>query len=143
VFFGLIYNEGSGPRPPPLRAAAPWQPLRRRAAGWLCSCRRARPRRYLVPGFLVRDPFDNLSALGRLQVPLLIVHGTRDRLVPHAHARALQAALPGARLVSFETDHNDALTDDPRFWREVASFLRGARILPSPPAGSPDEIRLS
>lgn len=100
---------------------------------------RAMARRYLVPGFLVRDPFDNLAALKRLEVPLLVVHGTRDRLVPYSHARALHAAVPHARLVAFETDHNDALTDDPRFWREVASFLRDARILPRSAASSADE----
>jgi uncharacterized protein len=41
---------------------------------------------------LVRDVFDNLGRVGRLNAPLLIVHGERDRTTPAPHGRALLAA---------------------------------------------------
>jgi fermentation-respiration switch protein FrsA (DUF1100 family) len=88
-------------------------------------------RRYHLPARLVRDPFDNRAAVRDLELPLLIVHGTRDSLVPYAHAEALLAAAPRARLVSFATDHNEPLSDDPRFWHEVMAFLREAGVLPA------------
>jgi fermentation-respiration switch protein FrsA (DUF1100 family) len=86
-------------------------------------------RRYRVPARWACDPFDSAAVVTRLGRPLLIVHGTLDRLVPYSHGQALLAATPGARLVSFDSDHNDPLTEDPRFWQEVSSFLREAGIL--------------
>jgi pimeloyl-ACP methyl ester carboxylesterase len=43
-----------------------------------------------------------LDLLGKLTVPTLLVHGTRDTIVPYTHAEKLAAAIPGATFVSFE-----------------------------------------
>ena len=77
--------------------------------------------RFLIPAFLVRDPFDNLSALRRYRGPLLVVHGRYDQVVPVAHGRALAAAVPGARLFELPCGHNDCA----RPWAVVRPFLRG------------------
>jgi pimeloyl-ACP methyl ester carboxylesterase/predicted glycosyltransferase len=45
---------------------------------------------------------DVFALLGKLTVPTLIVHGTRDSIVPYTHAEKLAAAVPGARFVTFE-----------------------------------------
>jgi pimeloyl-ACP methyl ester carboxylesterase len=37
--------------------------------------------------------------LGEISAPTLVVHGTEDPLFPYAHAEALAAAIPGARLL--------------------------------------------
>jgi pimeloyl-ACP methyl ester carboxylesterase len=50
--------------------------------------------RYLVPGFLVRDPFDNLEALSRYEGALLVLHGIDDRIIPVAHGRVLARRWP-------------------------------------------------
>src|SRR5690606_34730019 len=44
-----------------------------------------------IPGLslLITQPFDSLSAIGKIQNPLLILHGTHDRIVPHAMSDAL------------------------------------------------------
>jgi pimeloyl-ACP methyl ester carboxylesterase len=73
----------------------------------------------LVPGFLVRDPFDNLAALRDYDGPVLIVHGEHDQLVPVAHARALHAAAPRSRLALERCGHNDC----PRPWAQLRAFL--------------------
>ncbi len=86
-------------------------------------------RRYLVPSFLVRDPFDNLTAVTGLDIPLLLVHGRRDGLVPHEHSEALHAAAGQSRLVTYEADHNDCPPDWTVFWGDVRRFLREAKIL--------------
>ncbi|MBF0334631.1 MAG: alpha/beta hydrolase [Alphaproteobacteria bacterium] len=51
-------------------------------------------RRYpIVPvRLLARDRFDNLAKIGAIGAPLLIVHGTSDRIVPIAMGRRLLAA---------------------------------------------------
>jgi pimeloyl-ACP methyl ester carboxylesterase len=38
------------------------------------------------------------APLSRIAVPVLVIHGTSDPLLPPAHGRALAAAVPGARL---------------------------------------------
>lgn len=86
-------------------------------------------RRYLLPRFLVLDPFDNERVLSRLDVPVLLLHGTHDGLVPYEHARRLQAVAKDARLVSYPADHNDCPPDWERFWAEVTAFLRNQGIL--------------
>ena len=76
-------------------------------------------RRFLVPGFLVRDPFDNLSLVRRFEGPLLLLHGERDEVVAVDHARALAAAAPRAELHLLPCGHNDC----PRPWSQVLGFL--------------------
>jgi hypothetical protein len=49
---------------------------------------------------VVCDRFASLSKIGRITVPLLILHGSADRVVPISHARRLRAATGGrAQLV--------------------------------------------
>ena len=40
--------------------------------------------------------------LTRISVPTLALHGTLDKIVPYTHAEKMVAAIPGARLVTFE-----------------------------------------
>lgn len=75
--------------------------------------------RFLVPGFLVRDPFDNLAALRRYRGPLIVFHGTGDRVIPLTHGEALAAAVPGAILVTRPCGHNDC----PRPWGQLIPWL--------------------
>jgi uncharacterized protein len=82
--------------------------------------------RYLLPGWLVRDPFDNLRALRDYRGPLLVLHGTADRIVPIAEGRALAAAVPGAEFHEMPCGHNDC----ERPWRIIEGFLLAYRLLP-------------
>ena len=75
--------------------------------------------KYLVPRWLVRDPFDNLRALRGYTGPLLVVHGTADDLVPVEHGRLLSAAVPGAEFHELPCGHNDC----PPIWDLVQAFL--------------------
>ncbi|WP_218081327.1 alpha/beta hydrolase [Anthocerotibacter panamensis] len=44
---------------------------------------------------LVRDRFDNRTRVGRLQVPLVVIHGTADDVVPYTMGEALYTGAPG------------------------------------------------
>jgi len=72
-----------------------------------------------VPGFLVRDPFDNVSLVASFPRPLLLLHGDHDEVVPPAQARELSAAAPRAELVWMPCGHNDC----PRPFGPVLEFL--------------------
>jgi fermentation-respiration switch protein FrsA (DUF1100 family) len=74
---------------------------------------------YFVPRWLVRDPFDNLSALRRYRGPLLVLHGRADDLVPVEHGRALAPAVPGAEFHALPCGHNDC----PRPWDLIRTFF--------------------
>ena len=86
--------------------------------------------RYLVPAFLVRDPFDNLAALQTFQGPVLILHGKYDEVIPYTHGKSLYQASPNARFLSYECGHNDCPPDWPRFWEEIEMFLKDAGLIP-------------
>jgi len=59
------------------------------------------------------DLADNVRAAQATAAPILILHGTRDGLIPVAHARTLHAAAPDrSRLVIVEGEgHNSMLAD--------------------------------
>ena len=87
-------------------------------------------RRYLAPAFLVRDRYDNAGALRSFPGPVLVVHGTRDGLISHAHGERLAQAAPRGRLISYDADHNDCPPDFERFWRDLDGFLEQAGLRP-------------
>ena len=86
----------------------------------------------LVPGFLARDPFDNLQAVRAYDGPILIVHGTRDVTIPFAHGEQLARANPRAQLLRYDADHNDCPPDWSQFAGELQAFLRTHGVLPPP-----------
>lgn len=87
---------------------------------------RAFARRFLAPGWLVRDPFDNTAALATYRGPLLVLHGDRDEIIPTAHGQELAALVPGSEFHALPCGHNDC----PRAWGLVRSFLARHDLLP-------------
>ena len=59
---------------------------------------------------LMRDRFDNERGGRELKIPVLIVHGDVDRIVPYSHGKALSEVVAGAELVTVNgAGHNDLL----------------------------------
>lgn len=77
----------------------------------------------LVPPFLIRDRFDNVAALGDFPGPILIVHGTRDDVIPVDHGHRLAAGLPDATFRLLDCAHNDCPSDWTTFWDDVAALV--------------------
>lgn len=91
---------------------------------------RAMAGRYGLPGFLCSDPLDNLQVVTEWKKPLLILHGTRDRVVPYTHGEALAAADPSAEFITWKNaDHNDYPPCIGRSWNEVREFLEKAGVV--------------
>lgn len=62
----------------------------------------------LVPvRMLIRDQYDNVSKIGELGMPILIQHGTADRVVPYAHGQRLAAAGRSTTLQTYEGAGHD------------------------------------
>jgi pimeloyl-ACP methyl ester carboxylesterase len=75
-----------------------------------------------VPAFLVRDRWDNVDALRRAKVPVLIAHGRRDEVIPPSHAAVL-GRLPDVVLDWHDCGHNDCPWDSPAWRSRVLGFL--------------------
>ena len=86
--------------------------------------------RFLVPGILVRDPFDNLAVVGAFAGPVLILHGNRDEIIPYRHALALHRASPNSKLITYACGHNDCPPDWGQYWEDILSFLAVSRLHP-------------
>jgi pimeloyl-ACP methyl ester carboxylesterase len=85
--------------------------------------------KYLVPKFLVLDPFNNLALVRSYKEPLLIVHGRNDEVIPYRHGIALHKASNGGKMITYNAGHNDCPPDWNRFWTDIESFLKKAKIL--------------
>jgi fermentation-respiration switch protein FrsA (DUF1100 family) len=46
-------------------------------------------KKWFVPKSLIADPFESLEVVRTLDIPILVVHGTEDRLIPPSHGHAL------------------------------------------------------
>ena len=74
------------------------------------------------------DRFDNLAKIDEVRCPLLVIHGTADRVVPFEHGRELFAAAKNARRKQFLTiehgPHVGLRENAPkRFDETLAGFL--------------------
>lgn len=79
-------------------------------------------------GPLVRDPFDVLRAVRGFDGPVLVVHGTEDRIIPPSHGKKLAVNARQGELRLVECGHNDCA----RPWEAVRSFLDRSEILRPP-----------
>jgi fermentation-respiration switch protein FrsA (DUF1100 family) len=81
----------------------------------------------IVPSFLVRLGLDNLENIKRIRCPILIFHGTADKLVPIEMGRAVAAAAAGpVEFVMIEgADHNDTYDVGGKAYKEkLAAFVK-------------------
>jgi fermentation-respiration switch protein FrsA (DUF1100 family) len=90
-------------------------------------------RKWLVPQSLIEDRFDSASVVSELDAPVLVFHGTRDRIVPFAHGLELSKLAKRGRLVRYECDHNDLPRRQDGYWAEVRRFLVFNQDGPLPP----------
>ncbi|OZI77559.1 alpha/beta hydrolase [Bordetella genomosp. 12] len=87
-----------------------------------------------VPGaaWLVTQPFDSLGKLARLSIPLLLLHGTEDRIVPDSMSDELYAAailVPPElrRLVKIQGgSHSGGVRSGAPYNQAVSDFVRDA-----------------
>ena len=79
-------------------------------------------------GWLVRNHYDTISRIQKLNVPVLVLHGDQDDIVPISQARKLYEAAnqPKRFQVLAGADHNDTyLAAAEQYWGAIESFLAG------------------
>lgn len=86
------------------------------------------PGRYPQPRYAFKhqrqasDGYNRMGDLAELRVPTLVVHGRRDRIVPHRFAEDMAAGIPAARLTLVDSGHIYPLTQSARFAEQIAEF---------------------
>lgn len=83
---------------------------------------------HLLPGFLVRDRWDNVAALRAYGGPVFASHGRHDEVIPRRHGEAI-AALPNVRFEWLDCGHNDCPYLDPGYRERVLGFLEAHRVM--------------
>lgn len=79
------------------------------------------------------------DAAARVRCPTLVMHATRDGVVPFEEGRIMAALIPGARFVPLESVNHVLLAQEPawaRFLAELRGFVPGSGALPSGGHGS-------
>jgi len=85
--------------------------------------------RFLAPGFLVRDPFDNLSVVSTYTGPVLIIHGKNDDIIPFSHGKALYKKCLKGKMIAYDCSHNDCPPDYAIFRKDIETFLIDVGII--------------
>jgi len=86
---------------------------------------------YLLPSFLVRDRFDNLAVVRNFDGPVLVLHGTRDEVVPYGQGASVAEAAGRASIITWDCGHNDCPPDWGRFVEQVTDFMVSAELAPA------------
>ena len=82
-------------------------------------------------GWLVRNHFDSLTRIRHLSVPVLVLHGDQDKIVPLSQGRKLyEAANEPKRFQVLEgAAHNDTYeVGGEKYWRTIETFIADHRI---------------
>lgn len=87
-----------------------------------------------LPGasLLITQPFDSIEKVALMRTPMLFMHGTADRVVPHTMSDQLYEAAhnvtPGLkRLVKIEgASHSGAFRSGAQYETAVGAFMRDA-----------------
>jgi pimeloyl-ACP methyl ester carboxylesterase len=83
----------------------------------------AMAREMFLPGFLVRDRFDNRRAVADFAGPVLLMHGMDDDVIPFVHAEGLASAREGLEVTVLECAHNDCASEWPHIMATLTAFL--------------------
>jgi uncharacterized protein len=69
---------------------------------------------------------DDLEAVARLSMPLMLLHAEGDDQVPVEHSRDLHSLAPSSRLIVMPGGHHRSIQHDPELQSDAMRFLRRA-----------------
>ncbi len=77
----------------------------------------------LIPSFLVRYDMDNQKNILNLTIPLLVIHGTTDAVIPYSHAERLVKESPKSNLITIDGGGHNDLSNFPQYWESIEKFI--------------------
>ena len=100
--------------------------------------------RFFPLELIVHQRFDSINKVGRLQVPVLYLHGTADRLVPPEMSRQLYQHTASAKRLKYIEGgghNNSAAVGGEEYLQVVQKFLETRAAEPQPATSSPRPVR--
>lgn len=85
---------------------------------------------WLPTSLMLSYRFDSLSKIKQVKVPILLVHGERDQMIPREMAAELAAAAtnsPSVTTISIPSDHNDVFETDEAVYEPLKKFFDSQR----------------
>jgi len=80
---------------------------------------------WLLPGLYLKFNFDNDKKIKNVKIPVLIIHGTHDEVIPLHYGKALFDAYDGpGKFVAINGATHNNLSDFPEYFLELADFLK-------------------
>ena len=89
---------------------------------------------WLPVSWLMRDPFVTREHIRRVEEPVLIVHGTEDRVIPVEHGRRLYEVTGDPKQIAIIEGAGHGDLWDRGLWPTVLEFLRTNAAPPQAPA---------
>ena len=78
---------------------------------------------WLPVKLLMRNPYRSISRASELDLPVLLIHGTNDRVISPDHSERLHAAIQDSVLVLLDgLTHNDDLLAEPDAWQAFGAL---------------------
>lgn len=90
---------------------------------------------WLPARWLVRDRFDSASKAPGITIPVLVVHGDQDEVIPYELGQQLAPMFPNGRLMTVSGGHHNDLWDRAEVVEAVRRFVEGTA--PAVPAVPP------
>ncbi|NJM33850.1 MAG: alpha/beta hydrolase [Rhodomicrobium sp.] len=91
---------------------------------------------YLPVHWLLKDRFESINYIGKIKIPLLVLQGGQDRIVPAHLGRKLFAAAPGPKQALFIPEANHYTLYELGAFDKVRSFLDRFQTRPGLPPGT-------
>jgi len=85
--------------------------------------------RYMLPGFLVRYPFDNVARVREYNGPVFFEHGKHDQVIPFASGQRLARSKPGSEFVALDCGHDTCHFDRTLFVERIPAWLTANGVL--------------
>ncbi len=117
----LLYGRSVGGGPSTYLAA------RKPVAGMILESTFISTFRVVIPiQVLPFEKFPNQSHIRQTNIPILLIHGTKDQIIPYWHSQVLYDSIPGPKqLLTVEgADHNDvAIVAGEQYGRTIGQWL--------------------
>lgn len=80
---------------------------------------------FMPARWMMKDRFDSAAKAPSLSLPVLVIHGTADEVIPYELGQALAGRFPHARFLSIPGGHHNDLWDREEVRAQAVAFLRG------------------
>ena len=88
----------------------------------------------IARGATAREP-EKWAAVGNLKMPVLLLWGEQDKVIPLSHAKAFEAAIPGAKLVTYKDAGHLPMEETPdQVARDIGTWINGTEAMAAPEA---------